>query len=140
MEYIYTADTNAFIEALAAELQSMDGISEPEWAAYVKTSHGKQRPPAQDNWWYLRSAAVLRKVALRGPIGTEKLRTLYGTRKNRGMAPEIFAKGSGSVLRKALQQLEAEGLIAKYDGPRKGRIVTPKGISLMTKVAKQVEA
>lgn len=140
MEYVYTADTNAFIEALAAELQSMDEISEPEWAAFVKTSHGKQRPPSQENWWYLRTAAVLRKVALRGPIGTEKLRTLFGTRKNRGMAPEIFVRGSGSVLRKVLQQLETAGLVAKYDGPRKGRIVTPKGISLMTKIAKQVEA
>lgn len=140
MERVYTANTNAFIEALAAELQSMDEISEPEWAAFVKTSHGKQRPPSQENWWYLRTAAVLRKVALRGPIGTEKLRTLFGTRKNRGMAPEIFVKGSGSVLRTALKQLESAGLVAKADGPRKGRIVSPKGISLMTKVAKQVEA
>ncbi|MBW2965302.1 40S ribosomal protein S19, partial [Candidatus Woesearchaeota archaeon] len=56
--------------------------------------------------------------------------------KNRGHKPEKFCKGSGSILRKVLQQLEAAGLLKnEKEGVRKGRVITPKGISLMDKAA-----
>ena len=138
MERVTTAKTSSLISALAEELKKSETISPPTWAALVKTSHGKERIPQQADWWHIRAAAMLRKVALTGPIGTEKLRTLYGTKKNRGYKPERFVKASGAITRKILQQLEAEGLIAQDQrGSRKGRIITPKGISLLQTIAKK---
>ncbi len=136
---IYDVDPTELIEELAKELQKIEFIRPPEWAAYVKTGAHKERPPAREDWWYIRSASVLRKVRLKGPIGVSKLRIFYGGKKNRGYAPERFKRGSGNILRKALQQLEKSGLIKKEKkGVHKGRIITPKGIKLMDNVADKI--
>ena len=82
----------------------------------------------------------LRTVYLRGPIGVSKLRTKYGGIKNRGVKPNAFRRGSGSVIRNVLQQLEQSGLIKQGErGAHKGRIVTPAGASMLFKAAKRLE-
>jgi len=127
------------IEKTAKELQSLKEFTPPAWAAYAKTGAHKQRPPSNPNWWYFRAAAVLRKVAVRGPIGVQKLRVQYGGKRNRGMAPEHFFEGSGNILRKVLQQLEKAGFAKQAaKGLHKGRIATPKGISFISKVADSI--
>ncbi len=112
-------------------------VKPPEWAAYTKTGTHKEHVPEDPDWWYYRCASILRKLYVRGkPVGIERLRTAYGGRKNYGVAPEHFVKGSGSVVRKALQQLEKAGLVVKVKG--KGRTLTPKGRSLLDKLANKV--
>lgn len=114
-------------------------IKKPRFADFVKTGMHKERPPFNKDWWYVRAAAILRSIYKLGPIGVSKLRTKYGGRKNRGVAPDKYFKGSGSIIRKILQQLEQAGLIKKVDkGVHKGRIITPKGKSLLDKIAVQV--
>jgi small subunit ribosomal protein S19e len=99
----------------------------------------KERPPLKEDWWYMRAASVLRKVSILGPVGVEKLRTKYGGKKNRGHKTEHRFKGSGNIVRKVLQQLEKAGLIKKGDkGVHKGRVITPKGISLIDKAAVRI--
>lgn len=138
METIVKSEPEMLILKVAEKLKESDNIYAPEWAAYVKTSHGKDQMPQQADWWYIRAASVLRKIMLRGPIGTEKLRTLYGTRKNRGLKPEKFVKASGNITRKILQQLEKEGLVKQDSkGVKKGRIVTSKGLTLLNNAAKE---
>ncbi|MET1128139.1 MAG: 30S ribosomal protein S19e [Thermoproteota archaeon] len=125
------------IQRLVEELKKMPQIRPPAWALYVKTGHFKERPPEDPEWWYYRAASILRKLYKRGaPVGIERLRTAYGGRMNRGVAPEHFRKGSGSVIRKILQQLERAGLVAKVPG--KGRILTPKGRSLLDNLAYEI--
>lgn len=112
-------------------------VKPPEWTAYVKTGAHKERVPEDLDWWYYRCASILRKLYVRGtPVGIERLRTAYGGRKNYGVAPEHFVKGSGSVIRKALQQLEKAGLVVKVKG--KGRTLSPKGRSLLDKMANKI--
>ena len=126
MATIYDADANVLIDKAANELKK--AIKAPEWSRYVKTGAHKERPPEDKDWWYKRSAAVLRKVYVLGPIGTNKLRVKYGGKKNRGFKPERFYPGSGKILRTILQQLENEKLIVQQQkGLHKGRVVTPKG-------------
>ncbi|MCD6331583.1 MAG: 30S ribosomal protein S19e, partial [Thermoplasmata archaeon] len=96
----------------------------------------KERPPEDPDWWYIRVASVLRKVYMRGPIGVSRLRALYGGRRDRGVKPYKHVKGSGSIARKALQQLEALGLVEKVEG--KGRKITSKGQSLVDNTAHEV--
>jgi small subunit ribosomal protein S19e len=130
---------NDVIEKSAEELKKVNTIQPPAWAAYAKTGCHKERPPANEDWWYMRCAAVLQSVRKLGPIGTNKLRVKYGGRKNRGHKPDRFVRGSGNVIRKVLQQLEASELIAKAEkGVHKGRVVAPKGVSLLDKAAKAV--
>jgi len=126
-----------FVEKLAEKLKTISEIKAPEWATYVKTGRHKERPPVDRDWWHKRVASVLYKVLRYGPIGVSKLRRAYGGRKNRGVKPEHFYKGSGNILRKALQQLEKAELVKKSDkGVHKGKIVTPKGASLIHNIAK----
>lgn len=138
-EYMATkfdVPVNVLIEKTAAELKKLDAVKAPEWASYVKTGGDKERSPTNDDWWYMRSASVLRKISLKGPIGVSKLRVLYGGRKNRGMRPEHFRKASGNIIRKILQQLEKAGLaVQKTVNKYYGRVATPKGISLLDKTA-----
>jgi len=115
-------------------------IHMPSWAPFVKTGTHKQRPPVEDDWWYIRAASVLRKVYLLGPIGVSKLRTLYGGKKNRGVKPEKFKEGSGSIARKILQQLEEAKLVKQEEKSKhKGRVITPKGASLLFATAKEIK-
>ncbi len=136
MASIYKVNPNELIERVAEQLKSFDEIEAPSWASFVKTGHSKERPPIEKDWWYIRFAAVLRSIYKLGPIGVSKLRTKYGGRKNRGVRPSHFYKGSGNILRKILQQGEKAGLLKQVEkGVHKGRILTPKGISLLDKAA-----
>ncbi len=123
------------IGRLKEELKKYEPIKPPEWALYTKTGIHKERPPLQDDWWYIRAASILRTLYLRGgkPVGVERLRAKYGGRKDRGAKPERFVKGSGHVIRLILQQLESAGLVEKIE--RKGRKITPKGSSLLDRIA-----
>ena len=135
MSKIYSTKVNEFIENLAVELKSFKEISAPEWAKFCKTGVHKELPPVRDDWWYIRVAAILRSVFRLGPVGTNKLRVKYGGRKNRGVKPEHHFDGSGSIIRKSLQQLEAAGLVKKEEkGKHKGRMVSAEGKKLLNKI------
>ncbi len=136
MVSIYNVDPSALIERVSEELKKSDMVQPPEWAQFVKTGPSKTRPPASDDWWYVRAASVLRAVYKEGPIGVAKLRTRYGSKQDRGLAPERFRPASGNILRTILQQLEKEGyLMQGKDKNAQGRHITPKGQSLLEKCA-----
>lgn len=125
------------IENVAKELEKIKEIQAPEWSKFVKTGVHKERPPTQENWWYIRTAAILRTIYKRSPIGVSKLRSKYGGRKNRGLKPEKFKKGSGKIIRTILQQLDNAGL-TKLAEKGKGRVITPKGQSFLDNIANQI--
>ena len=140
MTTMYDVDSQELVIKAAEELKKMPEIKAPSWAPFVKTGSHKERPPTDNEWWHIRVASVLRTVYRLGPVGVSKLRTKYGGKKNRGVKQERFAKGSGSILRKSLQQLEKEGLIKFTEkGVHKGRVITPKGISFLDKIASQIK-
>ena len=136
MTHILLVNATDLINQAAEELKKQKLVSPPNWSQFVKTGHHQQRLPESPDWWFARSASVLRSIAKLGPVGTEKLRTKYGGRKRRGYQPEHFYKASGSIIRKVLQQLEASGLIKQIEkGIHKGRILTPQGVSFLDKIA-----
>jgi len=129
---LYAKNQQEVVNKTAKKLKSV--IKSPEWSLFVKTGAGKERPPMEQDWWYYRAASILRRVYLRGPIGVNKLKTKYGSKKNRGHKPERFYKGSGKIIRSILQQLEEVKLVEKMDkGIHKGRKITNIGISLLEK-------
>jgi len=140
MPTMYDVDSQELIIKTAEELKKIPEIKAPAWATFAKTGMHKQRPPVNSDWWYLRTASVLRAVYRLGPVGVSKLRTKYGGKKNRGTKKEHFFKGSGNILRKSLQQLEKAGFVKFIEkGNHKGRIITPKGKSFLDKIAGQIQ-
>nr|HDO81412.1 30S ribosomal protein S19e [Candidatus Bathyarchaeota archaeon] len=111
-------------------------VSPPPGYQFWKTGVHKEVPPEQADWWYIRCASILRKLYVHGPVGVSRLRTAYGGRKRRGVRPEHFAKGSGSIIRRALQQLEEAGLVEKVE--KEGRRITNKGRSLLDRTAYKI--
>ncbi|HLG23504.1 30S ribosomal protein S19e [Candidatus Woesearchaeota archaeon] len=139
MPTMYDVDAQELVEKAAEELKKIPEIKPPEWATFVKTGVHKELPPVKNDWWYVRAASVLRTVYRLGPVGVSKLRTKYGGRMNRGVKKAHFFKGSGNILRKALQQLEKAGFVKFAEkGVHKGRVVTPKGKSFLDRIASQI--
>jgi len=136
---MFKVSQEQLIKELSTELKPK--IAMPEWAQFVKTGMHKERPPVDQDWWYMRAASVLRQVYLKGPIGVSKLKFKYGGRKtNRGMKPEKFFKGSGKIIRTILQQLEQAQLVqTEKKGLHKGRVLTPSGKSFVFQISKKLE-
>ena len=132
MTTVYDVPADIFIEETASELKSLPEILPPLWAPFVKTGVDRELPPDNPDWWYVRSAAVLRKVYLRGPIGTRRLKSFFGGKKNRGSKAEKSKRGSGSIARKILQQLERAKFVETLPH---GRQITAKGMAFLDSVA-----
>lgn len=134
----YDVPASQFIEKLAKYLrENVDEVQPPAWASMAKTGTHVQKQPQNPNWWYTRSASILRKIYVHGPLGLEKLRADYGGRKDFGVKPEHAVKAGGSIIRKILQQLEAADLIQTETS--KGRIMAPKGRKLLQEVAEDLQ-
>ena len=134
----YDVPANLLIRRLAYYLKDeVDQITPPAWASMVKTGSHAQRPPQNTDWWFTRCASVLRKVYLKGPIGIQRLRAEYGGRKDKGVRPEHARKGSGTIVRRALQQLEEAKLVESLGN--RGRIATKQGRSLLDRLATELK-
>jgi small subunit ribosomal protein S19e len=129
------ANQQKLVDVMSEELSSH--VKMPEWAKFVKTGMSRERQPEDPEWYFQRSASILRKVYTDGPVGTEKLRSYYGGLHRRGHKPARFAKGGGKVVRTILQQLEEQGYVKKQD--KKGRVITPKGQKFVDNAAKKIK-
>ncbi|MDX1611971.1 MAG: 30S ribosomal protein S19e [Candidatus Thermoplasmatota archaeon] len=122
----------------AEKLQERDEVQSPDWAPFARTGAHTERIPEQENWWFIRAAAVLRKVYIYGPIGAERLSALFGGKRNRGVKPSHAVKGSRNVIRTVLQQLEAANLVHQQN-EGDGRTVTPEGQKFLDDIAHEVQ-
>lgn len=132
-------EAGKFIAALAGELKKIDAMKAPKWTDFVKTSPSKMRPPENEDWWYVRAASILRQIYVKGIVGVSKLRTKYGSRKKRGVAPERFRRSGGKIIRTILQQSEKAGLTEKVKEKKAGRRITKKGKELLEKLASDIK-
>ena len=133
----YDVPASKFIKILSKYIkENVDQVQPPAWAAIAKTGSHTEKQPQDADWWYTRTASILRKVYVHGPIGLESLRGDYGGRKGFSVRPNHASKAGGSNIRKILQQLEAAGLI-QTTRP-KGRVMSPKGRKLLQEVSQDV--
>jgi len=135
MTTVFDVPADLLIEKVAEEFKENDKINSPAWSNFVKTGVHKERKPENADWWYVRCASIIRRVYMDGPVGVMSLRTFYGGKKDRGVTPEVFRKGSGAIIRNALHQLEDAGLVEKVEG---GRVVSPQGRSFLDKTAGEI--
>ena len=138
MSNIFVVPADTLIEAVAKKLKDeFPEVTAPINSQFWKTAFFKDLAPLDsENFWYIRCASILRKVKKNGPIGVNKLRKLYGGRNRKGPSKHHSARGAGKIIRVALQQLESSNLVVKAD--KKGRVVTPEGISFLERTAHSV--
>ena len=140
MVSVYELDAQEYNLKLAEALKKIPEFKEPEWVAFVKSSPAKERPIEDADFWYKRSASILKQIYKKKIVGVNRLRTKYGSKKNRGYAPEKFQKAGGKIIRTILQQSDQAGFteIAKdIKGVRErkpGRQLTQKGKEFMEAV------
>lgn len=133
MTTVYELDSQEYNLKLAEALKQLPEFEQPAWSKLVKSGPGKDRPIEDEDFWHKRAASVLRQIYKKKIVGVNRLRTKYGSKKNRGMKPERFRKASGKILRTILQQADKAGLteIAKeikgVRGKKPGRQLTQKG-------------
>ncbi len=137
---IYKLNPQEYNLKLAEALKKIPEIEPPAWVNYVKSAPSKERPIDDEDFWYKRAASILKQIYKRGTVGVERLRTKYGSKKNRGYAPEKFKKAGGKILRTILQQCDKAGLteivkpVQGVKERRPGRILTEKGKKLLESI------
>ena len=131
---IYDVPAAYLIEETATKLKTE--VKEPEFVKYVKSGVHKERAPQRDDWFYIRMASILYRAYKWNVIGTERLRSYYGGKKNRGVKEEHQYKASGKVIRTAVQKLEEVGYLERAQP--KGRKLTPKAQKLLNENSKLV--
>jgi len=136
MTTVYDVPPDQLIKKLAEQMKSEFKLTPPEWIDDVRTGTHTEVEPVQDGWWHVRTAAVLRKIYIHGPIGSDRLAEMYGGFKDRGSKPNKAVSGSRAIMRDILQQFDEVGLTTKLPG--KGRKITPKGISICNSSAHHV--
>jgi len=130
---VYELNAQEYNIKLAEALKKIPEFEEPEWAKFVKSGPAKERPVDDEGFWYKRAASVLRNIYKKGSVGVQRLRTKYGSKKNRGFKPEAFKRGSGKIIRVILQQADNAGFteikkpVRGLKNKEKGRILTDKG-------------
>ncbi len=133
MTSVFELNAQEYNLKLAEALKQIPEFKQPEWISFVKSGPAKERPIDEEDFWYKRSASILRQIYKKNIVGVSRLRTKYGSKKNRGMKPEEFRKAGGKIIRTILQQSDAAGFteIAKaikgVRGKKPGRQLTAKG-------------
>lgn len=125
---------------LADALKKLEEFEEPEWAKFVKSAPSKERPIDDSDFWHKRAASILRQIYKKKIVGVNRLRTKYGSRKNRGFKPEKFKRAGGKIIRTILQQADKAGFteiakdIKNVKSRRPGRQLTEKGKKFLEEV------
>lgn len=136
MVTVYDVPAEKLILKVAEKLKGNSAIEPPAWAEFAKTGRHTEKAPTQEDWWYTRSAAILRKIYVKGPMGSSKLAAEYGGYADKGSMPNKAVKGSRNIARKCMIQLEKAGYLVSVN--KQGRTISPSGMSLLDNAAKEV--
>lgn len=130
---IYDLPTQEYNLKLAEALKKIPEFEAPQWVKFVKSGPAKERPIDDLDFWHKRAASILRQIYKKEVLGVSRLRTRYGSKKNRGTKPEKFVKAGGKIIRIILQQSDKAGftelskIIKGAKNQKSGRKLTKKG-------------
>lgn len=133
MATVYDVRASDVIDLAAERLR--EKVKRPAYVEFVKSGAGRERAPADPNFWYVRSASILRQVYLNGPVGVSRLRTKYGNKREHVVHKKHHVKASGSIIRDAFKELERVGYVKNT---KAGRVITPQGRSFIDRICKEI--
>lgn len=134
MSNVFDVKASELVRISAERLKPM--IGRPSYIDFVKSGAGRERPPHSRDFWYVRSASILRQVYINGPVGVSKLRTRYGNRKAHVIHKQHHVRAGGSIIRDAFIELEKANLVRNT---KQGRIITPQGKSFLDKISSEIK-
>ncbi len=135
MKSVFDVPANKMIEATAQKLKEIKEIQPPEYMEFVKTGSHVEFAPEDKDFWYVRCASILRQAYVHGKVSVGGLKVHYGGRLRHVVRRAHHRDAGGSIIRKAMQQLEKAGLLEKRED---GRVITGAGKKLMDSVAKEL--
>lgn len=143
MNKVYELTPQEYNLKLAEALKKIPEFKKPEWIEFVKSGPSRERPIEDEDFWYKRAASILRQIYKRQSVGVNRLKTRYGSKKDRGMKPEKFKKAGGKIIRTILQQADKAGLTElaedKLNKRKLGRKLTEKGIKFIETAGEENE-
>ena len=74
-------------------MKKNDKIKPPKWAEFCKTSCARELAPYDPDWLYIRTAALARKVFLRGHLGVGRLCHIMGGKERKGVVGPVHREG-----------------------------------------------
>jgi small subunit ribosomal protein S19e len=125
-----------FIAAYAEVLKNNDKFLVPKWVDLVKTGAHKELAPYDPDWYYVRAAAIVRKIYLRQGTGVGALKKRFGGCYRRGAAPERHQDAAGGLIRTICLSLDELNITEAHG--KGGRKVTRTGQQALDLVAGQV--
>ncbi len=131
MANAYEVDASELVRAAAEGLKSVIR-QQPDYMHYSKSGAGRERPPSNQDFWYIRNASLMRHLYTDGPLGLSRLKKRYGGRKEHVLHRRHHVDAGGSIITDALNALEQASLVKKT---AKGRELTPKGRSFLDKLS-----
>ena len=136
---IYDINAHEYNLKLAEALKAIPEFEKPEWVEFVKSGPAKERPIDDPDFWYKRAASILKQIYKKQKLGVNRLRTKYGSKKNRGFKPEKFKKAGGKIIRMILQQSDKAGFTeitttVRGSKVKPGRQLTQSGKSFMESI------
>lgn len=138
MPNVYNVPADMIIKRTAKYLkEDVSEVAPAPWAVFTKTGSHREHTPQNPDWWYIRSASILRKIYINGPIGVARLRKKYGGRSRKGNIGKHRKSGGAAIIRVLLQQLEKAGLVKNVE--KKGRIMTNEGTALLDSLAAEIQ-
>ena len=126
----------AFIAAYAEVLKNNDKFVVPKWADTVKTGVHKELAPYDPDWYFIRAAAIARKIYLRQGTGVGALKKRFGGSYRRGARPEIHQDAAGGLIRTIVIALDDLKVTEKCS--KGGRKISRVGQQALDLVAGQV--
>ncbi|VEL21693.1 unnamed protein product [Protopolystoma xenopodis] len=126
---------HVFVRGLSQLLKKNAVVKPPDWVDVVKLNISNELGPYDPDWFYVRCAAILRHIYIR-PTGMKGLTKAFSRRKRNGVRPSHRSLASQTVIRKALQQLENAGFVAKSKNG--GRMITSEGYKQMDILAYEI--
>ncbi|KAL7671935.1 hypothetical protein ACOME3_006837 [Neoechinorhynchus agilis] len=130
-------DQTKFVKNYAALLKKQGRIEVPSWVDIVKTGPHKELSPDDEDWFYLRCAAVARHLYFERK-GCGQLAYKFGGPKRNGVAPNHFTRASRGIIRRCLQSLEKIGVCEVIATAKGGRRLTKEGRKALDEVATQI--
>ena len=127
-----------FISAYAEVLKNNDKFIVPKWVDLVKTGVHKELAPYDPDWYYVRAAAIVRKIYLREGTGVGALKKRFGGGMRRGAAPLRHQDAAGGLIRAILINLDSLNITEKTK--KGGRKITRIGQQALDLVAGQVHS
>ncbi|KAF7682919.1 40S ribosomal protein S19 [Astathelohania contejeani] len=114
-----------FISNVSEHLKSNDKVELPIDHDIIKTGSGREMPPMNKDWYYIRSASIVRLLCRDSlkPSSTgltvKFFAKRYGNIKNRGVRPNKHVPADAKIITKILNDLKKSNWVVEEDGKYK---------------------